>query len=483
MSSEREVSSDHLQIIHNAVISAPTPKMLKRIEHGISTFVSAELRVKHAPIVEAYMRDVSGEYDKAMKACNLRRCLARGIVSEEIAQPKQKFRFKHPGRTENHSKFLRARKQLAERLFLPQKFVRFILHSAESTFPKVLNDFGKYRKDKNEKSVWFALAEFECVAERDLETNAIFIKEEWYPRIVRMIFKYYRRRVFPPFTWPRVMACMKGLINQQLTELKVSTFEHIFEVLSDRMRIPPIKFQAICGPRGIAAQPTVEDLVTVFENIFESICAVGTRLPALEPQIDRGAFLVTEDCLRIEIVESCMQEITSRLEAALRRAYEPVNAHVKQWQSEYEELFREEAKEELRVFLQEPKQMHEYLSKIKVYEKYDNSLRLTVRNEYFDCGIVNQTRAIFDLREIARTFISQITSKIVDEHVADCTRICEWFESVRRRAVETPATTEALLANSEFMLHVKNKKMAEVHEYIQRNLKVNNIISYFYVLS
>lgn len=414
------------------------------------------------------MHDVSVEYEKSMKTCNLRRCLASNIVSNDLAQSKPKFRFKYPGRTKNYSKFRRNRKQLNGKLFLPFKFVRFILHSAKSTFPKMLCDFSHYRT----KSSWYALTEFERIVQRDLEQNSIFIKETWFPKIVRIIHKYYKKRIFPPLIWPRVLECIKGLINQQLTELKINTFEHIFDVLNDRKQIPPIKFQALWDTTGISVYPNVDDLTTVFQSIFKSIANVATRLPCLERQIDREMLFTLEDFVKVEIPEVFMQQVSIRLREILTRAYEATNIHVKVWENEYRDLFREGAKEELDSFLQEPRKIDEYLMKIKIYEGFDNRLRLTVRNEYFDCGIVNQTQAIRDLRETVGSFIAQITDQIVNEHRLDCLKICEWFENVKKRAIETPATTEALLANSEFMLQVKNKKMADIHEYIQRNLKV-----------
>lgn len=459
---------DHIQIIHNAIINAPTTKILKRMQKGIVSFVPHKLCEKYSKTVQDYMHDVNIEYEKSMKACNLRRCLASEIINDDLTQMKQRFRFKYSGRTRNYSKFLRLRIQLSEKLFLPYKFVRFILHSAKLTFPKMLNNFGKYR----EKSVWYAISEFERIVQRDLEENVISLKEIWYPKIVRIILKYYKKRILPPLTWPRVMNCVKGLINQQLTELKVNTFEHIFDILNDRKQIPPIKFQAILDENGICVYPTFDDLITIYQNIFKLICNVGTKLPCLERQIDRNAFHVINDFIKVEIPDVFMQQIANRLQKALFHAYNIVNIHVENWENEYIDLFCEDAKYDLELFLSEPKQIHEYLEKIRFYENFDNRLRLTVRNEYFDCGIVNQTQAIMGLRQTVKAFISQITNQIVNEHKLDCVKICDWFENVKKRAVETPSTTEALLANSEFMLQVKNKKMSEVHEYIQRNLKV-----------
>lgn len=462
--------TDCMEIIREAVASAPVPNISTRTKRKIIQFVPEKLHKKYPNIVAAYMSDVSENYTETIKSCNLRRCLAPTNDAIQLQPPP--FRFKHLGRTKNYSRFCRNRKRLAENLFLPYEFIRYILNVSKQQFPTVLNDFGQYASGRMPHTVWMTLSEFESVVQRDLERNSIFLKEQWYPKIVRISLKYYKKRFLPVSAWPRVLACAKGLINREITELKVDTFKHIFEVLADRSRMPRIKFQAVCNATGIELHPSLHDVLCVYRNIFKNIAAVATRLPALEHQIDRAVFVVDNDFLKIEIGDVFMGQILDDLLDALDRAYVPIAEYVDQLQQKAAFLYSTETKTDFAKFLDEPKQIDEYLEKINEFQVFKTSLQKMVQNEYFGMAMINQAKAISGMRAVAQEFIEAVTAKIVIEHQKDCQRICDWFEAIKRRALEAPKSTETLLANGEFMLLVKNKKIAEIQEHIQSNLKV-----------
>lgn len=462
-----DMQIDYMETIREAICSAPIPKILSRTKQKIIQFVPEKLYKKYPNIVDEYMRDVSADYTETVKSCNLRRCLAATTPNDDSP-----FRFKRLGRTKNHARFCHQRKRLAANLFLPYKFIRYILNVSKQQFPAVLNDFGQYASGHRQHTVWMTLDEFETVVQRDLEQNSIFLKEQWYPMIVRILLKYYKKRILPVLAWPRVFACAKGLINREITELKVDTFKHIFDVLADRSRMPRIKFQAICNASGIELHPNLHDVLCAYRKIFKNIAAVATRLPALEHQIDRGVFAIESDFLKIEIGDVFMQQMLADLDAALGRAYVPIADHIDELQQMAAFLYSSETKTEFGLFLDEPKLIDEYLAKIDEFQVFKRSLQKMVQNEYFGMAMINQSKAISGMRAVAQEFIEAVTTQIVIEHQKDCQRICDWFEAIKRRALEAPKSTETLLANGEFMLQVKNKKIAEIQEHIQSNLKV-----------
>lgn len=470
--------SYYIQQIRDAVASAPVPKMLDRMRRKIINFVPKPSVDKHSAIVNEYMNEVSEHYNETIRTFNVRRFLVpqKDDPVEDVVQP---FKFKHAGRTAHYKRFLLYRKKLKENLFIPYPFIRYILHLSNQRFPSVLNDYGNYKKTKSGICVWLLLVEFETSAQRDLEHNAIFLKEEWYPKIVQVLLKHYRKRTLPPTMWPRVLNCAKGLINRQITELKVDTFEHIFKVLSNRAKMPPIKFQAACTSGRIALYPSFRELSSTYRRIFKSIAAIATKFPPLEPLIDRTAFTAAENYLKIEIGDIFFEHLLARLEKAVEVAYAPILEYIDQLQDEYYDLYSEETKEEMSSFLAETRPIDEYFDKIATFRVYIEKIQKTVQNQAFDNGMVNQSKALSGLRTIAQDYINEITQKIVGEHKRDCQRICDWFANVQKRALEAPKSTETLLANGEFMLQVKNKKINEIREHIQNNLKVGIIIFYW----
>lgn len=467
---ETHPQSYYIQQIRDAVASAPVPKILNRMRRKIINCLPKGSAEKYPTIVSSYMNDVSEHYNETIKAFNVRRLVPPEDDSkEEILKP---FAFKHAGRTAHRKNFLKYRKKLKENLFIPYPFIRYILDLSNQRFPSMLNDYGNYKKTKSGICVWLLLVEFETTAQRDLENHSIFLKEEWYPKIVQILSKHYRKRTLPQHIWPRVLNCAKGLINRQITELKVDTFEHIFKVLANRAKMPPIKFQAVCTNGRIEMHPSFRELLSTYRRIFKSIAAVATKFPPLEPLIDRIAFPSSENNLKIEIGDIFFEHLLTRLETAVEIAYWPILEYIEQLQDEYYDLYSEETKTEMNEFLAETKPIDEYFEKIATFRQYIEKIQRTVQNKAFDNGIVNQSKALSGLKIISQDYINEITGKIISEQQRDCRRICDWFANVQKRAIEAPKSTETLLANGEFMLQVKNKKINEIQEHIQNNLKV-----------
>lgn len=461
-----------MNVIREAVASAPIASIPSRMKRKISGFAPENLQRKYPNIVTEYMREVSDDYTETLKLCNLRRCLTSEIAGPDCVAP-PKFRFKYLGRTKNYGRFCRNRKLLAKNLFLPYNFIRSIVSLSRQQFPAVLiSMFDR----QHTTAVWMTLSEFESMVQRNLEKNSIFLKEQWYPKIVRILQKSYRKRILPPTTWVRVLACATKLINRELTELKVDTFKYVLSMLGDRVRMPRIKFQAICNATGIDLHPSLHDVLSVYRNIFKMIANVATRLPALEHQIDRVAFQSESDFLKIEIGDVFMEQMLDDLGDAVSEAYVCIAEHIDRLKEKAVFLYSVEAKTRFTAFLDEPRQIDEYLAKIGEFQVFKVSLQKMVQNEYFGMALVNQSKAISGMRAVAQEFIDAVTDKMVNEHQKDSQRICDWFEEIKRRALEAPKSTERLLANGEFMLQVKNKKIAEIHEHIQSNFKVCAIL-------
>lgn len=426
---------------------------------------------KYAKTINEYLADAEAHYIEKIREFHLKQFAALiGDQSSKDVIPT--FKFKHSGRTVYHKQFLRNQKLLKGNLFIPYPFIRFILHSSNQHFPSVLNDYSAYRRNKSGICIWLELMEFETMAQRDLENNSIFLREEWYPKVIQVLLKHFRKRLFPVQQWFRMLNCAKGLINRQITTLKIDTFEHIFNVFKKRSTMPTIKFQAVCTNGRIELQPNFKELLSSFKRIFRNIAAVATKFPPLEPMIDRFTFLTKETYLRNEIEEVTLNQMMNKLEVELKVAYTPVLEYIESIEVEYHDLLSDEIREDLDTFLNEPRHIDEYFDKITEFRKYIEKIQQTVHTCIFDNAMVNQNKALVGLRTIAQDYIDEITEKIANGHRNECQKICDWFASVQQRASEAPKSTETLLENGEFMLLMKNKKIDEIRTHIQANLKV-----------
>lgn len=469
---ERFPRAYYMQQIREAVANTPIPEMPRRIRRKIVNSTQQRFQIKCSTAIKNYMTDVEKQYVETIKLFNVNRFVKPITDDGNADEKKETFRFKQAGRTEHHKKFLRYRKQLKDKLFIPYPFIRFIVHSSFLCFPTVLNDYSAYKRSKGGINIWLELVEFEGAAQRDLENNSIFLREDWYPKIVQVILKHYRKRIFPTHLWPRMLACAKGLINRQITAIKIKTFEHIFDVLKKRIKMPPIKFLAVCSNGRIELQPSFRQLRNSYHRIFKNIASIATKFPPLEPMIDRVAFMTNETYLKIDIGEVTYNQLLERLDVELEKTYAPVLNYVETIEDEYYDLFSDEIRIDLDNFLSEPRHIDSYFEKIAFFRRFIEKLQRTVQSQIFDNAMVNQSKALIGLKTIAHDFIDEIIDRMSNDHKSDCQRICDWFANVQKRALEAPKSTETLLENGEFMLQMKNKKIAEIREHIQKNLQV-----------
>lgn len=464
--------SYYAQQIRQAIQTVPMPGLLPRMHKRIRRQALNRFGEKYAPITNDYLKNVKAHYIETIRQFHLKQfAVLTGEKNETNSN--EKFKFKHPGRTAHHNKFLRHRKMIKEKLFIPCPFIRFILHSSNQHFPQVLNEYDGYKLVKSGIPVWFQLDDFEAMAQRDLENKSIFLREEWYPKVVHVLTKHYRKRIFSTAKWLKMLNCAKGLINRQITELKINTFEHIFDVISKRRSMPPIMFQAVCTNGRIELNPSVNEIVATYKRIFKNIATIATKLIPLEPLIDRLAFITADNYLKIEIGEITLNEMMHRLEDRLKIAYSPILEYVEIFENEYNDLLSEQTREDLDIFLSKPKKTDEYFEKNQYFRDFIEKIQKSVQTQIFDNAIVNQTQALVGLRTIAQNYVDEITEKIATGHRNDCQKICDLFANVKKRASEAPKSTETLLENGEFMLQMKNKKMAEISQHIQNTLIVS----------
>ncbi|EAT40340.1 AAEL007918-PA [Aedes aegypti] len=444
---------------------APVPKMLSRTEEKILSFVPKRLRQQYPTALANYMVDVHEDFDKVMKAFSCQKIFKP--APDDYVPPREKFEFKRLGRTPNYKNFLKHKAAIQKNLLIPHPFIRCIIHYSYSDFPPVLNDYTKYRmKDE------ITLNELRDMAKKELQGYNNFIAQEWYPKVTRILKKHYDRRTLPKSMWPKVINCASGLINRQLTEMKLRTIEHLRQTVLNVHKIPQMKVIAICDDGVVDLFPSLNDIFSVYQNAIEDIAMVGSRLDPLENMIDAQAFVTKFSFMKVVVGDITLQEAHNALQLALEKTFEPLAKYLKDFQEEFAGLISPEIRRELDEFLSEPRSFEEYLEKIDYFQAYNEKIKNMVMKEYFYVAIVNQSDAIGSVRKMVREYIERIASHIAVEHRKESQRICKEFEEIKDRALEIPTSTEQLMANGEYMTRAKTEVIEELREKIQESMRI-----------
>lgn len=453
--------------------SAPIPSMTKKTESKILRWVQPHFKKKYSNYVKTYISDLRSEYDEVVKDYSLHKWLT---FTDDYASKNVKFRFKFLGKTKNYEQYRRNRERIKQKLFITYPFIRCILNYSQVDFPEILNDYSSYNHDSKGNSVYLTPNEFKAKVTEDLVSNTLFLKNVWYPKIVNVFRKNLRKYHFTPLVWHKIFDCAHGLINQQLNDIKMRTYHHIFDILMDRSRTPRFQIQLDCNGKEIDICPLYNEINMLFTTIFDDISHVGNRLIPLDQLIKIGNEfpLSKTEYIPITIGESFMKEMHDRLNKSLLRAYTPILEYLTEFRQKYYALYGDETQHHIDEFLTVPQEITIYLDKIKVFQDFISLLRSQPVNEHFIIVIINQTKAITGLRYIATEYINLITSKIVAEHTMECKNICQFFEDVERKSKEIPTTTEQLLEGGEYMTQVKTVHMKEMQIRIEENIRVSS---------
>ncbi|XP_055378973.1 dynein axonemal heavy chain 12 [Condylostylus longicornis] len=452
----------------------PIPKMLEKTDHKIKSFAPNNLKTKFPFIVKAYMEEVHQEYDRLMRVFSCKKILKNPCCSYENPAdyeiPSVDFNFKYIGKTNNYPTYLANRHRLKKNLLIIHPFVRAILDYSVQDFPDVLNEFDKYNANIEEP---FVLPSLVKQSTNDLYKRSYFIRWSWFPRIVAVIKRYYKKKGYiEKSVWTKAFRCIDGLVIRQVTDLRVRTLNHLIDCCSSSKLIPHLKINLECDDGGLDLNPSYEMIEAAFCRIATEIREVSSILDPIAPQVDPYLAQRSGEMFKLNVNDIFFEEIIDKIKTALRVTYAPIREYVQSFQNRYYALYSKEMLDDIDCFLREPREFKEYFEKIESYFALVDILLREPQREFFEMALINNAPAIKKLREITDTQIDRITKMIVEEHMKEEHEICRIFEALRQRALEVPRTTEQLMANGEYMLRIKTKDIFVLSERIQKCLQV-----------
>ncbi|ALC44807.1 Dhc62B [Drosophila busckii] len=466
------------------------PAMLRKTEAKILSFASERLKNKYPELVKEYMADVHEEYDRLMKIYSMKNILKHPEFSDEdpakFDLPHADFLFRLPGHTANYKVYLDNRRKIAQKLLILQLPMRAVLNISVLELPELACNF-HYVSSMGTQQQQLGLCGREALSHKfyrkyiqnQLDKVNTFLRWTWYTRLVAVLRKMLRKRVMPAQLWKRAWSGLEGLMNREVNNMKVRTFEEMFKVCGSTRTMPVFKMTLEWSDvdDGLDLKPNTYSIQRIFAEIVTEISMVGYRMESLQPQVDtQTAFTQVNDYLKIEMNENSVADVISKVEEIIVRTYTQLTDYVADYRKKYFGLYSLEEREALADFLDVPHEFEEYFERIDKYYEYINMLRSEPENDYFEMAVIDNTPALQNLRNLASSLISDITHIIIAEHIKAEEEICEEFENIKFRALIIPKSTEELIAAAEYMIYVKKEKLAELTDRIQYCLHVGTNI-------
>ncbi|EDV95542.1 GH15722 [Drosophila grimshawi] len=466
------------------------PRMLHKTESKILSFASERLKNKYPELVEAYMTEVHGEYDRLMKIYSMKNILTHPEFSDEDPSkfdlPHADFHSSLPGRSPNYKAYLENRRKIAQKLLIVQPPMRIILSISVLDLPEFACIF-RYVGAMGAQQQQLGLCGREALSykfyrkyiQNQLDKVNTFLRWTWYTRLVCVLRRMLRKRVMPANVWRRAWSGLEGLMNREVNNLKMRTFEELFRVCSTPRTMPVFRMSLGWDDfeDGLDMRPSLTNILSIFGEIVTEISMVGCRMEALQPQVDTlSNFAQISDYLKIEMNENYVKDVIRKIQEIIGHTYTQLTDYIMGYRNKYIGLYSDEERKALNRFLQEPHEFEEYFGRIEKYYEFINMLRSEPATDYFEMAVIDNEPLIQGLRSLAENLIANITAIIIREHIKAEEEICDEFEKIKDRALLIPKSTEELLESADYMIYVKMQKLAELTDRIQYCLQVGTNI-------
>ncbi|XP_017080044.1 dynein heavy chain 12, axonemal [Drosophila eugracilis] len=469
------------------------PPMLRRTEAKILSFASERLKNKYPELVQAYMKDVHEEFNRLMKVYSMKNILRHPEFSDEdpsqFELPHPDTSFRRPGRTQNYSNFLENRRRIAQKLLILQLPLRAILNISVGELPNLACIFN-YVLATGAMQQQLGLGGREALSykfyrkyiQNQLDKVNTFLRWTWYPKVVLVLRKLMRKRVMPMSTWKRAWNALEGLMNREMTNMKIRTFEEMYRMCGHPRTMPMLRLSLEWAEfsSDLDTRPNIWGILRTFAEIATEISMVGYRMEPLQPQVQTltsmAMYAKVNDYLKIEMNENFLKDVIEKVQNIILHTYQEVIQYIDNFRNKYYALYSWQERDALNQFLSEPHEFEEYFARIDMYYGFIQMLRSEPGTEYFVMAVIHNEPAVNGLRSLAENLIDEITTIIIREHIKAEVEICDEFEKIKYRALEIPKSTEELLESAEYMIHVKKDKIAELTDRIQYCLQVGTNI-------
>lgn len=478
--------NDYIDNLRREVRKIEVPKMLRKTEKKILSYAPTRLKSKYPELVDNYMKDVHEEFDRLMKIYSMNCILVHPeFADEDPAQfvlPIKDFHFKLPGRTANYPKFLENKRKISKKLLIVYPQVRMILNTSELEFPKTMVVLDPITLGSSHVQATMGLGGREALfyktfvkyVENHLGDVSNFLRWSWYPKMVSLIRRQFRRRIMPTWLKAHMFKCLEALMNRQINMLKINTLDEFLRVGGLERKIPTLKINMIYqeDENTIELDPSLETIYEMYVHLVDATAQVATGIEPLEPQIDSTLVNNAADYLRISMNDYWLNEYKAKLRNVLRRTYAPIKDYIIGYKKKYYNLYAEDVRRDLDEFLRESREFDEYFKRIETYFEFIRMLQGEPENDYFEMCVVCNKAAFVALRRISDDLIARITEQMVKEHIKAEEEICAAFEDIKTKALTIPRSTEELLASAEYMISVKKELIFALRDRIQYCLQV-----------
>nr|XP_014432906.1 dynein heavy chain 12, axonemal isoform X1 [Pelodiscus sinensis] len=463
MNSEQKKQRTNYLFMKKCVASNPIVPIQQQWLTSMLTLVPQSLMKgkERELLVEELLDEITKDYEMSMKRCVVRNVLVKpdvkGLEDEKegpLPVSPLGLDFSRPW----HSSFIHARSQILTNLHILHPTLKNLLDIGYTTFSKLL---------LVDLSNFSLKGPIDCESlKNDVSLNCTKTEEKllntWYPRVINL---FTRKEALEGVKSDKVDSfynCVATLMSNQLKELLRRTVEAYVKLFDpeDRRWLPLFKMELTFDDEKMEFYPSFQDLEEAILFIVTRIGQTLQNVQTIHSWLAGGATAVTLDT---ELADHVIAWASSTLKRAILANLEGPKEHFERYVERYGWLVDGTADTRIESFEAEDHSFDEYTAFIDEFHSLAKEIMSLPLLAHFpmvrlDCDDLKQ-----GLTDKAKSFANELLEKIATKHRKENEKICMEFETVKKRALKVPETTEEMM---ETIAYVEKAKTTGIQELL-----------------
>ncbi|KAM4563453.1 dynein axonemal heavy chain 12 isoform 1-T1 [Odontesthes bonariensis] len=360
-----------------------------------------------------------------------------------------------------HDSFIKSRRMMKRKLHILHPVMQIILEIGYTTFsPLILADLSGCRASGPMDCKSFQTkAAVECQRKEDIIMNT------WFPQIIHLLTNEKILKGVEEEKLDSIYNCASTLISNQLKtflQQSIKEFVRVFDP-SNHHCLPIFRMALTFDDEKIEIYPTPQDLEASVLEIINAIANTLQKVQTVQSWLAQNLPSHVDAQVADEILALAQRTVKK---AVCKNLEEP-DKHFQSYVDNYDWLVNGTAQVRVDTFIEEDPSFDEYTKQVEEFRLLSKEIINLPSKAHFtmvhlDCEELKQ-----GLSNKARSFADILLKKLVTRNREQNVLICSEFESISKKTLEVPESTEDIAQMVEYINFTKTKGVAELNEKIK----------------
>ncbi|KAG9269584.1 dynein heavy chain 12, axonemal [Astyanax mexicanus] len=359
-----------------------------------------------------------------------------------------------------HDSFIRSRKLIKKNLHILHPVMKIILDICYVTFSDLLLVDLSACRSSGPVSCGSLKNKVALECER-VETK---LMNTWFPKVIHLLTSKDTVQGITTEKLDAFYNCASTLLSNQLkavVERSVVAFVNLFDPLSTH-KLPLFRMNLTFEEEKMDFYPSFQDMEEAVLEIFTSISNTMQKVQTVQSWLSE----TNNSVIDAKLVDHVRAWAETTLKNAVWKNLEVPNQHFQNYSNNYDWLVNRTAQDLVEKFIQEEHSFDQYTQQVEKFQALSREISSLPSVAHFDMIRLDCEELKQGLAKKAETFAQILLEQLINTQRQQCLEICEEFETIQKKAMKKPETTEDMIEMIAYISHARTKGLEELHSKI-----------------